>query len=547
MIQSSNSLRSSHPSSTLGAGRPTLPVAIIGAGPIGLAAAAHLLSRGETPLILEAGDTVGANIAQWRHVRFFSPWKYSLDAASVALLEASGWTAPDPEAYPTGQDLITRYLAPLAATPQIASHLRLGVRVVSVTRQGFDKMKTIGRAEAPFLLHLLTRSEGVEREDIVLAHAVIDASGAWMTPNPLGASGVMASGERDLRDHIAYRIPDVLGADRARYAGRRVLVAGSGHSAFNVLVDLAELARQASATQITWVIRRNGADSQLFGGGATDALPARGALGQRVATLVTAGTLRLAPGFKVTALQQTEAGIVVTGDQENGETQLAPVDELIVATGFRPDLSLLSELRLALDPATESPVALAPLIDPNVHSCGTVPPHGAVELAHPEQDFYLAGMKSYGRAPTFLLLTGYEQVRSIAAALTNDWEAARDVQLMLPETGVCSSSGNATGAGACCGEPTESPSCGEIANVASEQTLARAQAQSFVGVADMNIADITNVAIPDVLQSVAHAGAARAARTGPRRTATSLGVPVRNAEESTAAATTQGRSTSCCE
>ena len=46
-------------------------------------------------------------------------------------------------------------------------------------------------------------------------------------------------------------------------------------------------------------------------------------------------------------------------------------------------------------------------------------------------------MKSYGRAPTFLLRTGYEQVRSVAAALAGDWEAARQVELVLPETGVC--------------------------------------------------------------------------------------------------------------
>jgi hypothetical protein len=117
---------------------------------------------------------------------------------------------------------------------------------------------------------------------------------------------------------------------------------------------------------------------------------------------------------------------------------LPSVDEIVAATGFRPDLSLLGELRTSLDPALESPVALAPLIDPNVHSCGTVPPHGVDELSHPEPDLYIVGMKSYGRAPTFLTLTGYEQVRSIVAALVGDWESAREVRLVLPGTGVCS-------------------------------------------------------------------------------------------------------------
>ena len=95
-------------------------------------------------------------------------------------------------------------------------------------------------------------------------------------------------------------------------------------------------------------------------------------------------------------------------------------------------------MRLDLDPAVESPRALAPLIDPNVHSCGTVPPHGAEELKQPDSNLFVVGMKSYGRAPTFLMLTGYEQVRSVVSAIAGDWEAARRVELVLPETGVCS-------------------------------------------------------------------------------------------------------------
>jgi len=150
--------------------------------------------------------------------------------------------------------------------------------------------------------------------------------------------------------------------------------------------------------------------------------------------LVDAGTLRVVTSFKITALRDTSEGIVVEG----GRDMLEPVDEIVATTGFRPDLSLVSELRLGLDPAVESPTALARLIDPNVHSCGTVPPHGAEELRHPERDFYIVGMKSYGRAPTFLLLTGYEQVRSVAAALA----------------GVCSSGEN----GSCDTAPLVAPS-----------------------------------------------------------------------------------------
>jgi hypothetical protein len=92
------------------------------------------------------------------------------------------------------------------------------------------------------------------------------------------------------------------------------------------------------------------------------------------------------------------------------------------------------------------------LIDPNEHSCGTVRPHGARELAQHEPGFYFAGMKSYGRAPTFLMITGYEQVRSIAAELAGDREAAERVELLLPETGVCNRV-TALDAHDCCGGP----------------------------------------------------------------------------------------------
>lgn len=432
----------------------SLPVAVIGAGPVGLAAAAHLVSRGETPLVFEAGAAVGASVARWAHVRVFSPWRYNVDPASASLLAARGWAAPDPDHLPTGRELIEDYLAPLAALPEIAPHLRLGTRVLAVTRMGFDKMKTAGRAESPFVLHVQTT---VGEESQVLARAVIDASGTYGRPNPLGTGGVPAGGEQALADRIVYGIPDVLGPDRGRYAGRRVLVVGSGHSAFNALLDLATLARDAPGTTVAWAIRRTDL-RQLYGGQGQDALPARGGLGAQLRALVEGGAVELVAGFQATRLVATPDGIVVVGM----DRVLAPVDEIVAATGFRPDLSFLGELRLGLDPAVESPVALAPLIDPNVHSCGSVPPHGAAELAHPEPGFYAVGMKSYGRAPTFLMRTGYEQVRSVVCALTGDATGAAAVELELPETGVCSSGradGRADGAGetACCGSDCCSP------------------------------------------------------------------------------------------
>jgi flavin-dependent dehydrogenase len=404
-----------------------LPVAVIGAGPVGLAAAAHLLEYGQQPLILEAGDEVAAGVGSWGHVPLFSPWRYSIDAAARRLLRASGWPEPDGERHPTGAELRENYLLPLSRVPALAGRIRTRARVLAVTRRGTGKMKDAGREQAPLELVLETPA-GVER---ILARAVIDASGALGEHNPLGSAGVPAAGEREAADAIAYGIPNVL-ADPARYAGQRVLVVGAGHSAMNVLQDLVKLREGYAATEIHWAVRRR-TDEQLFGGGENDGLPARAALGQAVAAMVSAGDVVLHHGVRVEALQRTPEGIVVLHE----EGTIGPVDQIVAATGFRPDLAMLREIRLGLDPSVEAPTALAPLIDPNLHSCGTVPPHGERELAHPEPDFYVAGMKSYGRAPTFLMLTGYEQVRSISAAIAGDRAAADRVELVLPETDVC--------------------------------------------------------------------------------------------------------------
>ena len=410
------------------------PIVIIGAGPVGLAAAAHLIERGLTPVVLESGSRVADHFRQYAHVRLFSPWRYNLDQAAIRLLLKSGhWTPPDLEALPTAGEMLEHYLEPLAALPEVARTLRLSARVTAISRQGFDKVKTKGREHSPFVLRY-TDSTGATNE--VLARAVIDASGTWSQPNPLGANGLPALGEAQNKSHIFYGIPDILGADRARYAGRRVLVVGSGHSAANSLLALAQLPE----TQIVWALRGNDL-SRVFGGGTADALPGRGQLGSSLRTLQERGGLELVTNFGITKIESNGPTLTVVSDS----TRIVGVDEIIAATGQRPDYSIASELRLKLDPWLESSEALGPLIDPNLHSCGTVRPHGHRELSHPETGFYVAGTKSYGRAPTFLMATGYEQVRSIVAALAGDVGAAENVNLILPETGVCN-----TQAGGCC-------------------------------------------------------------------------------------------------
>jgi thioredoxin reductase len=427
----------------------TWPVVVIGAGPVGLAAAAHLAERDLPFLVLEAGDGPAAAVRQWGHVRLFSPWRFNIDAAARRLLLDAGWVEPDPGVLPTGAQLAADYLQPLADLPALKPHLRYGARVEAVTRLGLDRVRTVGREQTPFLVRL---ADG----DDILARAVIDASGTWGTPNVLGASGIPARGERDVADFIEQALPDVLGADRDRFAGRRTVVVGAGHSAANTLLSLADLAGQEPGTSVVWAIRAAG-PARTYGGGADDALPARGAIGSRLREHVQAGTVELVTGFSVQAVTVHDSRVVLS----DGSTNIT-ADRIVAATGFRPDHGIVSELRLDLDPVLGSTRALAPLIDPNEHSCGTVPPHGADELTHPEPGFYAVGVKSYGRAPTFLLATGYEQARSVVAALAGDWAAARDVQLDLPETGVCNSNAPTEtaaieGNGGCCGTPAENP------------------------------------------------------------------------------------------
>ncbi|WP_328828823.1 NAD(P)-binding domain-containing protein [Streptomyces sp. NBC_00252] len=432
-----------------------LPVVVIGAGPAGLAAAAHLVDRGLTPLVLEAGPSAGSAVREWAHVRLFSTWGEVTDPAAEKLLAPTGWVKPDAATYPSGGDWAEQYLQPLADV--LGEQVRFGATVTGVSRAGRDRIVDADREDQPFVVHV-AHADG--REERLFARAVIDASGTWTTPSPAGGSGLPALGEKAASDRITYRVPDLKDpAIRARYAGKHTAVIGSGASAFTALAYLADLATSddGTGTKAVWILRR-GISGSTFGGGTADQLPARGALGLAAKAAVDDGHADAVTGFRADAIERDDAGrLVLVG--EDGR-RLDPVDEVIVLTGFRPDLSFLSELRLGLDERLQAPTALAPLIDPNQHSCGTVYPHGVNELSHPEKDVYLVGMKSYGRAPTFLAMTGYEQVRSITAALAGDQEAAERVELTLPDTGVCGGAGlfdepeNAEqSGGGCCATP----------------------------------------------------------------------------------------------
>ena len=407
-----------------------LPVAVIGAGPVGLAAAAHLLERDLDPLVLEAGDGPAHAVSQWGHVRLFSAWPELIDPAAARLLAPSGWTAPV-EGYPTAAEWIAIYLRPLAEA--LRGHVRYSSQVTGVSRRGRDRLVDAGRAEQPFTVHITGPGDAESRLE---ARALIDASGTWGQPAPAGADGLPALGERAAAGILSYKLPSF--EPEQALAGEHTVVLGSGHSALTAIIELARIVQEYPGTTVSWALRRGGIGT-AFGGGDGDELPERGALGIRARQAVEAGLVDVVTGFRTERVQQALGGGVVLVSEDG--RSLPAADRVLVLTGFRPDLSFLSEMRLELDVTLQAPVKLAAEIDPNLHSCGDVAATGAADLLHPEPDLYLAGMKSYGRAPTFLAMTGYEQVRSIAAELAGDHEAAARVELVLPDTGVCGGTG----------------------------------------------------------------------------------------------------------
>ena len=429
-----------------------LPVAIIGGGPVGLSAAAHLAKRKIPFILFELGGSVGANFLSWKHIRVFSPWKYNIDKVAEELLIQTNWKAPNKEALPIGKELVEKYFHPLSQHPSIKPYIHLNTKVLSIGRKGLDKMKTTDRENKPFVIKVIENGQTKYYE----SKAIIDSSGTWNQPNPIGSGGFFAEGEQEFKDNIYYGIPNVKGENLNRYKNKNVLVVGGGHSATNVLLDLADIQKEYPHTRINWVLRKKDI-SVIYGGKEEDALEARGALGIRIEELVNSQKLNVFTPYHILKLSKNDNGIQVEGEQ-NGINEMIPnIDEIISNTGSRPNLDIIREIRIDLDASLESVFDLAELIDPNVHSCGTVRPHGEQALRHPEKDFYIVGSKSYGRAPTFLMATGYEQVRSIVAYLDGDFEAAKRVELDLPETGVCSSDGEGD---ACCSpNNTEEASC----------------------------------------------------------------------------------------
>ncbi len=397
-------------------------VAVIGAGPVGLSAAANLLAAGQIPIVFEQGTDIAEHVRDWSHIRMFSTWDTLIDPVARQLLEATGWKAPQDDALPTGGELISDYLEPLSELPAVSKALQLNCRVIGVARAGLDKTRTARRESQRFTV-AFRRDGEIER---CLVDAVIDASGTWSQQNPLGSDGMSAHGEERSASRVRYGIPDVYGRDRADYAGKNVAIVGSGYSAANTVLNLVHLKQEVPETSILWLIRRP--DLEHLVKDEADDVPARLALGTKLTAHKRAGAFELLTEFQVQELDGNDAELSVIGTHAGEQRRLDDLDCILCNTGQRPDLDLTRELRLRLDPALECVVDLAPLIDPNEHSCYSVPQHGWSELRHPmEPDFYIVGAKSYGRAATFLAFTGYHQVRSIVEVIAKGAADDKDV------------------------------------------------------------------------------------------------------------------------
>ena len=394
---------------------------VIGAGPVGLDAALAALDAGMEVQVLEAGSEVGANVAQWGHVRLFTPWEMIVSGRMASELQREGIPTPA-GGPPTGRELVDGLLRPLASGTRLAGRIRTDSRVVSVGRPGVLKHEEIGtgvRARFPFRL-LVADGEGGERYEE--ADVVIDCSGTWANPNPLGAGGMPAMGETACPE-IMRTIPDV--SRDHDLAGRRVLVVGGGHSAFTAVRDLARLAEEAPGTRVLWALRTT---DRAFDVDDADPLPLRRRLVQEAQELARGSSTHVEAlwGTEVVSVTPSHDGVLVGLSTGHGDRRQVTVDRIVSLTGSVGDRELYRQLQVHECYATQGPMKLsaALLAAGGGADCLTQESLGAATLVNPEPGFYILGSKSYGRYNTFLLRVGYDQVSELFEVLSPEGATA---------------------------------------------------------------------------------------------------------------------------
>ncbi|MDQ6796959.1 MAG: FAD-dependent oxidoreductase [Actinomycetota bacterium] len=388
-------------------------LAILGAGPTGLDAALAAADLGWPFTVYEAADRPAGHVREWGHVRLFTPWSLNVSPRMARHLEAAGLTVPGDDACPTGDELCDRVLDPVAALPEVAPAMRLDSRVLSIGRHGLLKHEEIATAERGAQSFRLLVSGADGEEEVVYADVVLDCTGTYSHPNTTGDGGIPAVGEGRLDAKIRRTLPDV-GAEEAEWAGRTVLVVGSGHSAQTAAADLAALARRQPATKVVWAVR---ATEPTWGAVADDPLPERAALVERSRALAGGDeAVSLETGVVVEALTERDGRVAVT--LRNGTTSEVVVDTVLSLTGAVGDNSIYRQLQVHECYATAAPINLsAALLGAAGGDCLQQESHGVDVLRNPEPNFFILGAKSYGRVNQFLMRVGWEQVDEVVAAL----------------------------------------------------------------------------------------------------------------------------------
>ncbi|UGY91232.1 hypothetical protein [Streptomyces gobiensis] len=387
---------------------PATPhVAILGAGPVGLDAALACADAGWPFTVYEASDTVAAHVRDWGHVRLFTPWDLNISRRMRTHLIAAGHPVPSGDDCPTGAELVARLLEPLAGLPALGGRIRLGTRAVAVARTGLLKHEQIAsdaRAAAPFTL-LLDTPDG---EDTAEAGLVLDCTGTYSHPNPLGDGGIPAPGERALAHRITRTLPPT--DDPGRWAGT-VLLIGAGKSAQTAARDLAAL----PGTRLVWAVR---APDPHWGAVPDDTLPGRQELVETSQALTDGTNERVTvhTGTHIQSLRPDGDRVRVTLATAQGRQEIA-CDHVISLTGYTGDTGLYRQLQVHECYATGAPMNLsAALLAAAGGDCLAQPAPGIGQLRSPEKHFFVLGAKSYGRLNTFLLRTGYEQIDAVVAA-----------------------------------------------------------------------------------------------------------------------------------